>query len=317
MHSSKDSAVLLKDSYLLAEGNIKNKFDHIFIDDGNDASFVRLVKKAISANCKVTVGAFTSKECLLAGPYLEKSGMYLISPSCGHDKIQTFYPKIHTIVPKIEMYADSIAKESKKHEKPIIIQQKSDVYSSHFTSLLRKRIKDARIVNITKDGEIIDGEKHLSQSRLIIFTTYPLPSFAFMLNLNKMKLDKRNISVFASASWAYDLKVIKKQSSSLKKFKSVLITDFWDPTSRGHKFFADYKKSFNRRAENLAALSYDLSTAILACKESLRAKPSEVDIRRCIDNNKSRPVAGDFKLEKNSSFARRELRTYSLLERLN
>lgn len=289
--------------------------------DGSDVDLLSVLKKAIGDGCKVIIGLYTSRECLLAGPFLQENKVIGLSPSCGHDGVEKFKENLRTGVPPLQKYAKSIADRlNQTDERAIVLFQPTEVYSRQTRDEIAKQLK--RPVEFVEFGKQIDSSKLVAslagaEPRTLVFTTYPTPSYQIIEDLSKAgRLDKKT-TILAASSWLFDLSLIRKLKDTLAKTAGAYVPDTWriEP-AKATPFFRAYQKEYGAEPENLAAFSYDLTTLALACRNDIGAAFDLAKFRACLVTREFSGVTGAFSFTQDSAFAQREVFLEALTGRL-
>lgn len=316
MHSTRSRAEVLLNAHRLAEIESGMQFSKHYVTNGRDTDFLKTLKRAIDDGCNAILGLYTSRECVLAGPILKKKDLIAISPSCSHDKIRSYYPHITTFVPSLESYSKAIV-ERVGTKKILVVRQKSDLYSLHLSRHISKFVKKTHLSYFDLDREGLPKSDKFDhgKSDVIVFTTYPLPSFTALKYLSQME-GKDKVLIVGAPSWPYDLDLLKKQRDHFEKFAGVEVPDFMN-LDKNSDFYKLYTSKFEQVPYNLAALSYHLSLSVLKCsKSSNNNKVNAKSIRKCLQDNTWDGITGKVKFKKGDPFVERDIKMHELIPRL-
>lgn len=324
MFTNNNRSSLLARGIVLASQESNVKMNNIYYGDGSDVDFIEKINLSVKNGCKVILGIYTSRECLLAGPILKKYGAIAISPTCGHNDILKYYPFLFTAVPKIEDYGVSLSGYiNNSNADEIFIFYQSTVYSRLFYNKFKKiKNKKIRFVKLDKDGHVKDKKIDLYKvlkkdtKKLILFTTYPLSSAPILEMLKKVELGKTII--VGATSWIFDLRIIEKfKKDVFLKAKKTLVTDIIDYEKiKLSSYYKKYQKVYSSKPDLLSVYSYDISLVVFKCIKEMAAYSSTLFIN-CLNSIKHKGVSGEIYFSKGRPFAQRKIKLYDLIKRLN
>jgi len=133
-----------------------NFSDYQFFSAESDAELAKQIQNMTSGSCSIVLGLFTSRECLIAGPFFKNNKLIGISSSCGHNNIQQFSPYLYTAIPPISEFSNKTAdymNSINNSGRVIGIYQPTDVYSqTGFNYFKKKYTKPVIEVPVESDG---------------------------------------------------------------------------------------------------------------------------------------------------------------------
>ncbi|MEQ1665671.1 MAG: hypothetical protein ABL927_09880, partial [Bdellovibrionales bacterium] len=107
--SASESDSLLKGPVEAMRENKLNSKESVYLSPANELDLMKTVTSAYENGCRIIVGLYTSRECLLAAQALLNKDVVIISPTCSHDDINKFKGTIYSGVPSIEDYVKTEA----------------------------------------------------------------------------------------------------------------------------------------------------------------------------------------------------------------
>jgi ABC-type branched-subunit amino acid transport system substrate-binding protein len=286
--------------------------------DGTDVDLLATLKRAIDEGCKVVVGLYTSRECLLAGPFLVERGVIAISSGCGHDGIEKFKDNLLTVVPPLSRYADKIADTLNAGSDAVyVLYQPTDVYSRMVKETIERHLKrPATFVELDKSGKGDLTKLADKGARTVVFAIYPSVSVPVIEELARSGRLGAETTVIGASSWPFDLSALRKTKESFAGAKAVLIPDVFDPKpAQASPFAKAYAKRFGQRPENLALFSYDVTRFALKCRAQSGEAFDLAKFRACMHKEPYKGVSGVMKFAPGSAFSQRDVFMTDLMPR--
>lgn len=268
---------------------------------------------AFNNGCKVIVGLFTSKECLITAPIAKKYGAIIISPTCGHTDIANWNGYVYSMVPSIDDYAKYISEVLNKNygkDKWLIAYQPSDPFSLNSYQTLKSRFSTNLLsVRVSKEGDIYSEdlpvfyEKNLS---VIVVLTYPVVGAKVSKNISD-KIDLKNkLTLISGSSWAFDSTVLKVNASSFVRYDAVFVPEVVDTNVYSKStFLVDYKNEYKEDPFVIHALSYD---GFMLAQECLPKSSKKFDInkyRLCLTSKQFKGITGNYMFSNLVPFSKR------------
>jgi hypothetical protein len=302
------------------------KFTDYYFFTSNDAiSLKKNIQQSIYP-CSIVLGLVTSRECLIAGPSLKAKKIIGISPICGHNDINKYFPYLYSASPPISQdakiivnYLDHIVGQ----EKIFVIYQPTNLYSEAEFSQFKKRLsKDFTTIPVDIDDQI-DYNKlsyNADDKIIIIFFTYPLSSMKIILKLSSDKLITKNVTIIGASSWSIDTSIFKPYKFVLSKAHGIFMIDMvnWDQIKK-KIILKKFASKFDNEPLLVEILSYDVAKLAIKCYKKSFITKSNFNIknfRQCITQNTFEGITPPFSFSKDSSFANRSLLITNLLNRL-
>ena len=296
--------------------------DYQIFNAENNAQLASQIQEMTTNHCDVILGLYTSRDCLVSGPILEKNHTVAISSSCSDNHISDFFPYIYTAVPKLSDYSSDVANYLNEDSDTGTIYaffQPFDVYSNSGFSAFQKAIKKTIIqIPVSTTGEFDISKIDINDKKsTIIFFTYPLPSTQILVTLDADKRITKNISLIGASSWMFDLSVFRPIKSILEKANAVLSPDIVDRNAvNSSKFYSNFIKLYYRQPDLIEVLSYDMARLSVQCyKKYINDKENmKTDFLKCLQNEKYHGVSGKTSFALGSPFAERKTYLVNLLD---
>lgn len=287
--------------------------------------FSEQLQQMTSDSCSVVLGLITSKECLIAGPILQKKKIIGVSPCCGHDSIGKYYPYLYAGGPPLSKEASAIVEYLKKVSdigKIFVIYKPADVYSEEvFTQFKNKFHSPFVEVRISTDGEanLKDFSYQPQEKIFLLFFTYPLASIKVLVNLAAHQKITKNTTILGGSSWGDEVILFKPIKSVLGKAKQVINVEIidWNKT-KNSAFVKRFSRQYNREPLDSELINYDITRFVVRCyrRSSVNGKTNLDKFQNCMAHEKYRGIAGSFSFDKASSFADRRIYFNNLLNRI-
>lgn len=291
-----------------------NTKDAIFVSAADDVDLMKTVNRAYSQGCRIIVGLYTSKECLLAATTLREQAVVLLSPTCGHDDLRKHKGIIYTGVPSIEDYAKEESKylDAKQFNQIYIVHNPADLYSQNVLKFFRENLKSpSTLIPIRRDGSLAN-KPQLQPKSAIVFTTYPKDSGPAIEIFSKHELANQTI-MMAGLSWIYDLTILMHRRAQLKKFRAVLIAKT-DNKSRIKDPMISLKAP--RSLKNIVISSYDIMSFALDCYSKTKTEFNLKRFKNCMNKTIFNGVTGTIEYKRGGPFAERNIIFSDLFEEL-
>lgn len=291
----------------------------------NNADFAHQIQKMTPESCSVVLGLVTSRECLIAGPVLKKNKLIGISPCCGHDKINQFYPYLYVGSAPLSIEVSTIIqhlKQENKEDNIYVIYKPTNVYSHEmFLQFQKQYTKKFTKIEISSDNtfDIKKFSYAKNTPATLVFFTYPLPSIKTLLTLSSQKLINKNTDVLGGSSWGDEITLFKSIRPILEKVRAVVCVEMLDwQKVKNSGFVKKFEKTHKRKPLDIEIISYDMTRFAVSCYKQATID-NKYDIKafqHCMTHKKHKGVSGDFLFNKRSSFANRPIYITNLLERI-
>lgn len=286
-------------------------------------SVVDLLKLANTAKCDVIVGLVTSRDALLAAPYLKEQGMPGVSSTAVADELDKYFPYITTACTSTSSWADAAAELAKLHHinRPIILSNRSELFSTLLTDRLRKLLPDSRIFYLDTDGEV---SSHVFQTinwtkpGLVIYTTYPIHSIPSLQKLAQIpesvqKIAKKNWDILGNPSWMEPL-TFHRLRHILKKLPKISLISPWVTSSvekRYREFKNRYVTKYKAAPDHDSTYDFDVMMMIGECLSTkTESENTRVSLLRCLSKARTfEGVTGIYHFNGHSAHPVREERT--------
>ena len=281
----------------------------------NDAQLVSQIQTMTTNKCSIILGIFTSQDCLVSGPVLAHNHTIGVSSSCSDNKIQRFYPYIHTSVPHLSTFSKVVANYVNKHKngKIYAFYQPADPYSQsgyqafkqyakrHFVSIPVGLYGNINLPQITaKPG----------RQNFFIFFTYPLPSAQILVQLETHGLINKSTNIIGASSWIFDESVFRPIVSIFTKAKRVLTPNLIRRSNiTSSKFAHKFMQRYKRPPDVVEVLTYDTTRLSVNCYRRANAAQNfnAKLFLSCLANNKYQGISGRTIFPNGSAFAQRKV----------
>tara|TARA_Y100000590_G_scaffold373581_1_gene437454 strand:- start:1031 stop:2098 length:1068 start_codon:yes stop_codon:yes gene_type:complete len=236
--------------------NIKN---NIFLAENSTQNLSIKIDEAIKKGCKVFVGLYTSRECLLALKKISDKDIVIFSPTCAHQKITNFPGHIYTGVSSLEHYANATKRLGGVNNKnTLFVVNKAGAYSlNYFENFNKNKNRNIKILEVSKDGKILGDQKiiqkYISNSKNFVFTTYPKTSIPALRYINKW--GDKDIKVFGTPAWIYDKSLFSTLSFIKEKKINPLVVRKPILNNRGSEDLTAGLKNIYNEGYNMTSLS--------------------------------------------------------------
>ena len=303
----KGPRLALMDNDIKLEGSI-------FLSSANELDLIKTVNSAYESGCRIMVGFYTSRECLLAAEVLKnRNDTILVSPTCGHEDLMKYRGRIYTGVPSLKNYIIEESKflKSKKYEQIYIVHSPTDVYSQNALNLLRENLKSEKIQLISTDrvGEV-RSEFSITSHSAVVFTTYPKNSLPILEMISSKSVGK-GVDLIASPSWIYDMGVIATKKKELGNFKSAYVIRM---SRNKRKKVPKSLSSVPQSVQSIVYSSYSMASFAATCHNKTKRKFSNENFRRCMVNTSFEGIYGNIKFNGDSPYAESSLIVDKLAE---
>jgi ABC-type branched-subunit amino acid transport system substrate-binding protein len=305
-------------SHVMAQAD--EKFTKILNFSANsDIDLLSEFNKSITMGCKVIVGLYTSRECLLVGPTAVQNDVLVVSPTCGHNDIEKFHPHVLTGVPAIRDYMRAIVEkmpaESLSSE-VIVFYQPTDVLSDiSYRSFKNQFTGKYETLTIDRDGKISAASRALlvakykstGSKKTVLFLAYPLPSSIVVGQLDQIGFINSNVSIFGSSSWIFDVSALAPMKDIFYRAKGVYLPDVLNRSrAKLSSFYRRYKAKYGVDPVGIQYMSYDVTRLALRCFKRLKKFDRNL-YRDCLSSTAFVGTSGKISFELNSAFANRPI----------
>ena len=287
---------------------------YVYNSAATDLDLINKLKTAVHDGCKVILGFYISRECLLVGPILKENKVVGFSPGCAHNRINEYFPYLMTAVPSLESYLKTVSDYlNGREEKIFVFYQPSDVFSRISYAELRKNVnKEIVEIKIDRSGRALEENfPEISTTKnLYVFLTYPLTSLGMLGSLDAKKLVGKGSIIVGSSSWAFDQELLAKNKNLLKKADSVMLPGFYSEKKARAKL--PNGKTINETLQDpsppmVALLAYDAAVASLMCGSEVKDDFQASKFVSCLRRLNYNGLTGVMKYSENSSFAVRDI----------
>jgi len=291
----------------------------------NDLDLINKITHSFESGCKILVGLYTSKECLLIGPIAKKNNAIIISPTCGHPDIEQFNGNIFTLVPSLETYMNFVSKalsdEDKKDKDMLVIFQPSDLFSNKSYLLFKsKYMGNIKSLRLNSDGDFYKEDLNLLAQKYttIHILTYPIVAAKALTELNNKKFISKDMTLIGSSSWAFDTTVLSKYIDIVKIFnRSLVPTLMKQETLTSSDFYKEYSKKYNEPPLGIHFMGFDAVNISKECLvKTINKKIDHTLIKKCLIENKFNGVSGKLNFNNKTPFVSREIYLTNLTKML-
>jgi ABC-type branched-subunit amino acid transport system substrate-binding protein len=229
--------------------------------------------KAKSDNCDLIVGLITSKDSLIAGPFLVENRMYGISSTATNDGISKYNSNLLSLSTSassyVKSFTDWVKNNSLKDSEVAVIFKPTEVYSLFFKDEVKKKMPGIRVVNF---NDLLEGKKAAEGFRgvkAIFITTYPLESIVILKSLkDKLSAGRlKDLNIFGTQSWT-EVQAFSANPTLINDFKNVFMFSPWNfdnETPEFQNFRSKYKQKFGVMPDHDSVYDYDTVTFALKC----------------------------------------------------
>lgn len=244
-------------------------------------------------NCDLIVGLITSKDALIAGPFLVEKKMFGISSTATNDGISKYRSNLLSLSTSASSYLKSFSKwvldKSLKQENISVIYKSTEVYSLFFKDELQKIFPKANFTNFDQIQNKSLLGSNFKQVKVIFISTYPLESILILKELTSLIENNTNkITIFGTQSWS-EIQAFKANFELLNKFKQIYLFSPWDfnnETGLLKEFKLKYKAKFNVLPDHDSVYDYDSMSFSLNCAFDKKTKIlSKNKLKFCYENN--------------------------------
>lgn len=229
--------------------------------------------KAKSDNCDLIVGLITSKDSLIAGPYLVENKMYGISSTATNDGISKYNSNLLSFSTSassyVKSFTDWVKNNSLKDSEVAVIFKPTEVYSLFFKDEVKKKLPGIWVVNF---NDLLGGKKAAAEFRgvkAVFITTYPLESIVILKSL-KDKLPPvrlKDLNIFGTQSWT-EVQAFSANPTLINDFKNVFMFSPWNFDNETPEFQncrSKYKHKFGVMPDHDSVYDYDTVAFALKC----------------------------------------------------
>jgi ABC-type branched-subunit amino acid transport system substrate-binding protein len=283
----------------------------------SDLDLLNEFNKSITHGCKVIVGLYTSRECLLVGPVAVQKNVLVLSPTCGHNDIEKHHPHILTGVPAIRDYIHATVSrlESMPTGTVFVFYQPTDVFSEvSYSSFKKAYIGKYHTVAIDRDGKIKDpaqiGLLPINGSNpkmTALFFAYPMPSSTVLGQLDQVGFITPKLRIIGNSAWIFDIAALSTLKNLFNRTDGVYLPDVLDRSKlRQSSFYRDYRAKFNEDPVGIQYMSYDVTRLALRCLKKSKTFNLK-SYRGCLNTNGYTGPSGIIRFKLNSPFADRPI----------
>jgi ABC-type branched-subunit amino acid transport system substrate-binding protein len=261
--------------------------------EGSNIDIPSLIERAHKQGCFAVVGLISSKDALLAAPFLKKYKMAAVSSTAVSNDLDAYFPHILSLSSSAESWSREIVNQIKTHkaDKTVVLFDSSDVYSYNLLSKLKLEwqrniklkipaLETVETKNVLAVKNISPGSN--SQKLAVVFTTYPMASLSALKLMNGLT-KSNNLRLFGNPAWM-ETHAFSADGDLFQKLPDVFLVAPWFLTDE-NKLFTDFKKryqiSYKKNPDHDSSYDYDAATLLLRCASS---KKSALE---CITNLKS------------------------------
>lgn len=310
--SSFRSGVLERSQNLALSGSAFSKSESIKADD--DLDLVSKITAKFQSGCKLLVGLYTSKECLLIAPIAKKYGAIIISPTCGHPDIVQNNETIFTLVPSLEKYIskanDLFIKKYQPTDDVLVLYQPSDLYSNKsFNSFLKSFSKKYTEIKVDNDGEIYSEDLPKLEKKYfaVYILTYPVVAAKILDQLKSKNFISNKMILIGSSSWSFDTSVLVKYRKTIESFADAIIPEIEAPSNlTSSSFYTNFINKYNEKPLGIHLMSFDATSIAIQCLKSNKEKTNE-EIKKCLYKKPFHGITGKIIFNRTSPFSEREI----------
>lgn len=240
-----------------------------FIPDG--------IKWAKENKCNVVVGLITSRDALVAGPFLREEKLKAFSSTATNSTISQYYPFILSLSTTTDSYLEALVSSAHISKKIVAIYKEENVYSLHFYEALKLKKQDVKFIKMKSDNTVDLSE--IPYGATVLITTYPLESIPVVKQLSTS--DKvSSLTIIGTQSWM-ETHAFKSQNIDFEKFKKVQVFSPWDfekPNKIFSHFSQKYLNKYGTSPDHDSIYDFDVMTIILHCALDKRKRILDSDL---------------------------------------
>lgn len=250
--------------------------------------------KAKSDGCDLIVGLITSKDALIAGPFLMENNLLGISSTATNDGISKYRSNLLSFSTSASSYVKSFvdwtSSNSVKANEIAVVFKPTEVYSLFFKDEIKKLLPSAVIINFDDLQQNDDLRAKLKSLKAIFVSTYPLESIVILKELKSLLQSKsKKIDIFGTQSWT-EVQAFSTNPDLLDNFKNIYMFSPWDfyrETVEMKQFKNKYKGKFKILPDHDSVYDFDTLSFALMCAYDLKAKIlSAKNLKSCFDGNR-------------------------------
>lgn len=272
--------------------------------------------------CHVIVGLVSSRDALIAAPFLKKHKIFGFSSMASTDLIKKGFPYIRSAAIPSSLAMKFLAHQArqKKFSHIYVIYEADDIFSLSYLDSLRPLIKVKPIaLNRSRLIPIHQLESLRSEKRIfLLYTTYPLRSGPSLIQLAKQLSpdQQRSLVMYGNSSWM-ETQILHQLADVLRLFPHRYIMTAWHSSKNKDKFdeFSEaYRLLYGKRPDHDSSYDFDVTQQILTCYESSSKAKS---LRRALQACLSKPsvlhgVTGDYSFPEGKAHAQRRIRNIAI-----
>lgn len=278
----------------------------------NDTDFTMQIRKSVDLGCKVLIGLYTSRECMIAGPLLAGTDVTILSPTCGHPDIIKSYPHVFTGVPSAAHFAKALARDldSVAAEDLFTFYQPTEVFSKASYSAFNSFRRSGRRIEVDREGHIGDQNLKLLQhakAPTLYIEVYAAAAVKLLTQLDAAGVLKKDVRIIGSAAWALDVSAFEFVKPMLQKVASVFSQDnFRQEDLLKSSFSTQYKTLFRTPPLGIHLVAYDITRLGVQCYKKAGGEKFSADrFRKCLMARPHTGQSGRYEFHPGSPFADR------------
>ncbi|PWU19548.1 MAG: hypothetical protein C5B49_05580 [Bdellovibrio sp.] len=236
-----------------------------------------LIQTAKSKDCAVIVGLITSKDALLAGPFLKQNEIPGFSSTAMAPDAQTFFPYLLSATTSSESWAKALLGDLRQHERQqiIIFRKASDFFSQVTVKSLEQEARNLDMVKQVQTVEVSSPDEMRTtldrfkfKNVTFVFTTYPMASVEGISALSSVTWGRES-KIYGNPSWM-EQQTFLHFRPIMEKVPSIFLVAPWFPednTKENLDFQKKYSERFHAFPDHDTAYNYDVTKIILHCFE--------------------------------------------------
>lgn len=260
-----------------------NRIEFVFFEPASSQiALLDGIKRAAAEHCTVVVGLVSSRDAVIAAPFLQKLDLIGVSSTATATQLNQWHHSVVTLAASQESQAKNLLKTIRSSSKKgdiFVVTQRDDFYSFLFANELSTLEPSVRRLQLEPGYTL---SKHdlsalsASQVAAIIYSTYPILSIPSLKQLSTIQAEKqKNFMIFGTSPWL-ETQIFKAKQSVLKALSEIKVLVPWDNEVRlkavRQHFLHAYLNRYGAYPDHDSIYDYDAMSMIIECfgQENLR-----------------------------------------------
>ena len=272
------------------------------------------IKWAKEQGCLAVVGLVSSKDALVAGPFLAERDLVGVSSTATSDELDKFFPYLMSTSTAASSPIAAITRLVKNdRRRAVVLYDGTDFFSNFYYKELKEQLPLAKFLTVDGKGQLAPNAladlKRADGGTIFVVTLYPFKSLPALEQLAGLGLAAPQRSlIIGNPAWM-EVQSFANRRDIFGRLPPAKVFSPWDTrkvTAPWRAFRANLKREFGAEPDHDSVYDYDVTRWILSCVDKAKASTS-ADLRSCLSRSQTfEGLTGRYRFGGHSSHPERE-----------